>query len=114
EGAGEVGAAGDHAPPELGAELAPAPFVALDRERRAGGAERAQPREVAMLGGMQAGLDAVRVVGCSGAEETHAGLGGEAPQHAHVGPAGIAVVDADGRAAEESADLALPHDPAGT
>src|SRR5690606_16897930 len=84
------------------------------RERGAGGAESAQAGKIAMLGGVDIGLDAVRVVGGAGPEEAHAGLGREAPQRPHVGPARISVVDADGRAAEQAADLAVPHDPAGT
>src|SRR5690606_3228968 len=88
EGAGEVGAAADVAPPGValrlvrrdGRELRAAPALRVFRQRRAGAAQRAHPRQIAAAREVDAGLEAVGVEGGAGAEEGDAGLGREAPQ----------------------------------
>jgi hypothetical protein len=79
----------------------------------------AHARQVGLLHRLHAGLQAVGVEGRAGAEEGGAGGDGKAPQHPQVGRAGgrvharVAVVDADGGAAQQRTDLRVPHDPAG-
>ena len=93
------------------------PAIALDRQRRAGRAERAQPRQVAVAHRLDAGLQAAGVERGAGAEEGDAGLGGEAPQGRPVGGArrGRPGCRRTGRSSCRRAgrDLAVPHDPAG-
>ena len=112
EAAGEVGAAGDRVEPDVVADVVVYPLVALGRQRRTGGTDRAQLREVGDLVRLDVGLEAGEEEGRAGAEEADAGFADEAPQGVPVGPARIAVVDADGAAHQEAHHLAVPHDPA--
>ena len=83
----EIGVEPDVAAVDASAACSPDPAVALDRQRRAGRAERAQARQVAAPHRLDAGLQAARVERRAGAEEGDAGRGGEAPQRRPVGRA---------------------------
>ncbi len=121
EGAAEIGAARDVAPPHVLRarieDLLRAPALHLLGQRRAGAAERAHAREVAAVLRDQPGLHAVAEVGRARAEESDLVARDEAPQHAPVGlllAAGrVAVVDADGGAEGHARELRVPHHPAG-
>ena len=73
EGAGEVGAAGDRREPDVLAvdlgQLVPDPAVAVLGQRRAGGADGAQRRQLGHCLRLDAGLQARRIEGRAGAEE---------------------------------------------
>src|SRR5450755_4375892 len=64
---------------------------------------------------MQGGLHAVAIEGGAGAEEGHPVSSRETPEHAPVGivlrSEGTAVIETNGGASEQAADLAVPHDP---
>ena len=121
EGPGEVGAAADRREPDVLAvhlgQLVPDPAVALGRQRRAGGTHRAQRRQIGHGLRFDPGLQARGKEGRTGAEEGAARQSGKAPQRGPVRramrPGRAAVEDADGGAAQQHADLAVPHDPAG-
>ncbi|MHC2279916.1 hypothetical protein ACVME8_006559 [Bradyrhizobium diazoefficiens] len=128
EGAGEIGAAGNVRPPDVGLRLAAIglrqcgeavvePGLRVGAERRSGRAEAAQPRQIARGGKIDFGLGAVGEERRARAEEGRFRLRHEAPQRGPVrlvlGAAGAAVEDAAGGAAEQAADLRIPHDPAG-
>ena len=89
------------------------PAVGLRRQRRTGRAERTQRREVGDLRGLDAGLDAAGEVRGPRTEEGRADALDEAPQHAEVRRARMAVVQHGGSAGQQSAHLHVPHDPAG-
>ena len=89
------------------------PVEALRRQRRAGRADRAQAREVAAGARLHSRLHAGRDVGGGGAEHRDPGLLGEIPEDAHVGEAGVAVVEDDRRLGEQAGDDEVPHHPAG-
>jgi hypothetical protein len=67
----------------------------------------------ALARGADAGLHAACVEGRAGTEEVEAHAIGKSPECAGIGPARIAVIEADRGAHKECADLAVPHDPAG-
>ena len=121
EGAGKVGAAADGVDPDVLPvdlrQVVPNPAVALVWQRRAGAAHRLQARQIGLLHRLHAGLQAAGVEGRAGAEPGHAGGSGKAPQGAPVGrlgrSAGVAVEQADRGAAQQRAELRVPHDPAG-
>ncbi|MNV26896.1 hypothetical protein D3C71_1180270 [compost metagenome] len=121
EGAAEVGAARDVVPPDIvrtqRLELRRAPLLHLGRQRRAGGAQRADARQVAKVGQRDARLHAVGKKRRARAEKGHPRLGRKAPQHAPVrvvlAAAGVAVVDHAGGARQQAAELRVPHHPAG-
>src|SRR3569623_709869 len=83
----------------------------------AGRAKAAQLRQIARGLKIDLRLGAAREERRAGAEEGRSGFGDEAPQRGPVrlvlGPGRADVEDAAGGAAEEAADLAVPHDPAG-
>ena len=89
------------------------PAEALGRERRAGRADRPQPRQVAAVARLHAGLHAGGDVGRAGAEAGDLRALGEVPQHAHVRVAGAAVVEHDRGLGEQPGDEEVPHHPAG-
>ena len=121
EGACEVGAARDVAPPDVGhtrlRHEVRAPLLHLGAERRSGGAQRADGRQIAALRGRDARLHAVGVEGRARAKEGHAGLGGKAPQQGPVGvlfaAAGVAVKNHAGGSRQQATHLRVPHHPAG-
>src|SRR5439155_16660399 len=92
------------------------PGLRVSAERRAGRAETTQSRESAG-GEVDLGLGAVGKERGARTEEGRFRLRHEAPQRGPVrlvpGAAGAAVEDAASGAAEQAADLAVPHDPAG-
>ncbi len=94
-----------------------APLLHLGGQRRASAAQHADRRQIAAGRRGDPGLHAVAVERGASAEEGHALLGCHAPQHCPVGPllaaAGVAVVQHAGGAAQQAADLGVPHDPAG-
>ncbi|MCY1358530.1 hypothetical protein D9M69_450670 [compost metagenome] len=125
EGAGEVGAAGDVAPPDVflgfgfrdGGELARAPTLSVLGQRRPRRPQRPHPRQIATRRQVHPRLQAVREKCRAGAEEGHAKVGREAPEGGPVGPvfraAWVAVVEHAGGAVEQAAGLGVPHHPAG-
>ena len=121
EGAAKVRATRDVVPPDIGCaqrlKLRRAPLLHLGRQRRAGGAQGADAREVAIVGQRDARLHAVGKKRRARAEEGHARLRRKAPQHAPVGvvlaAAGVAVKDDAGGARQQAAELRVPHHPAG-
>ena len=113
EGGAEVGAAAGREQPGVGAELLVDPVEALGGERGAGRADRLEAAEVAALAGLDAGLHAGGDVGGAGAEHRDPGPLGEVPEDAHVGVAGVAVVEDDRGPGEEAGDEEVPHHPAG-
>ncbi len=121
EGAAEVGATGDVAPPHLGCagffHLRRAPALHVFGQRRTGAAQNAHTRQVTALGRDHARLHAIGEVRRAGTEEGDLVLGHEAPQHGPVGlvlAAGrMAVVEADRRTERQPGQLRVPHDPTG-
>ena len=89
------------------------PVEALGGERGAGRADRAEAAEVAPGAGLDPGLHAGGDVGGAGAEHRHPGALGEVPEHAHVGVAGVAVVEDDRGPGQQPGDEEVPHHPAG-
>ena len=69
--------------------------------------------EVAAPARLGAGLHAGGDERGAGAEAGHLGVGGELPEHLHVGMAGVAVVEDDRGVGEQDADEEVPHHPAG-
>ncbi len=69
--------------------------------------------EIGILPGMNAGLFAVEEISRARAEEADPGFSGEPPERTQVRIARVAIVDTDGRAQQQAANLRIPHDPAG-
>ncbi len=121
EGAREVGAAGDVAPPDVTRseflEFASAPTLNIFRQGRPGRAQCAHGLEPRHRRQVHPRLHAVGEEGRTGAEEGDAQFGGKAPERGPVGvllaAARIAIVEAAGRAIEEPRDLRVPHHPTG-
>ncbi|GBC87295.1 hypothetical protein HRbin12_01298 [bacterium HR12] len=113
EGGAEVRPPAHRAEPDVRADGLVDPGEALGRERRAGGADGPQAREVADLGRPDPGLHAGVEEGGAGAERGDAELGGEAPERGEVGVRGAPVVEHDARAEGEPAEEEVPHHPAG-
>ena len=113
EGGAEVGAAAGREEPGVGADVLVDPVEALGRERRAGRADGAEAAEVAAGAGLDPGLHAGGDVGGAGAEHGHPGALRQVPEHAHVGVAGVAVVEHDRGLGQQPGDEEVPHHPAG-
>src|SRR5690606_3278643 len=79
EGPGEIRAAGDRTDPDVGANVLINPAIRLRRERRAGGADAPQARQVGLLVGFDAGLFAGGIEGRAGAEYRAACRTGKSP-----------------------------------
>ena len=87
-------------------------FEALLRERRPGGADRAERRQVELLPGFHAFLRQGLQVLCAGPEDGHGLIASEAPQHGGIGMKRVPVVEEEGGAGGEAADEPVPHHPA--
>ena len=110
---GGIGTTGDRCQQQVAVHVVVNPLIALDRQRRAGGSERADARDVTRRARLHAGLHALCDIGGAGAKHIGFGARGQVPQPAHVRRGGIAVVLDDGAARQHGVDHQVPDDPVG-
>ena len=113
EGPGEVGAAGDRVDPDIAPDMLGNPLVAFRGQWRAGRTHGAQRPQRAHLARLDTGFLAGRIKRRTGTQKRHADFPSETPQRGVVGPGRVAVVQAGRRPHQQTAHLAVPHDPAG-